>query len=86
VSGGRGHGRIEKRTVKVVTVTIGLAFPHAAQALQVTRRARRPGTRRWRTQTSYAITSLPPGQARPDQLAAWTRGHWEIENQLHWAT
>jgi hypothetical protein len=26
---GRGHGRIEKRTVRAVTVTAGLAFPHA---------------------------------------------------------
>lgn len=33
VSAGRAHGRIERRTVKVVTVTAGLAFPHAAQAL-----------------------------------------------------
>jgi hypothetical protein len=32
----------------------------------------------------YAITDLPPHQARPDQLAAWIRGHWQIENGLHW--
>jgi len=81
---GRGHGRIERRILKVVTVAAGLAFPHAAQAIQVTRRTRRPGTRKWRTETSYAITSLPAAQARPDQLASWLRGHWKIENQLHW--
>ena len=23
-------------------------------------------------------------QARPEQIAAWTRGHWAIENRLHW--
>ena len=34
---GRGHGRIEKRTLKAVTVPAGLGFPHAAQAIQVTR-------------------------------------------------
>jgi predicted transposase YbfD/YdcC len=84
VQDGRGHGRIEKRTVKVVTVAAGLAFPHAAQAIQITRRTRRPGSRKWRTETSYAITSLPAAQARPDQLATWIRGHWKIENQLHW--
>lgn len=81
---GRGHGRIEKRTVKVVTVAAGIAFPHAAQAIQITRKTRRPGSRRWRTETSYAITSLPAADARPDQIAAWIRGHWKIENQLHW--
>jgi len=84
VSDGRGHGRIEKRIVKVVTVTAGIAFPHAAQAIQVTRKTRRRTSRRWRTEVSYAIISLPAAQARPDQVAAWIRGHWKIENQLHW--
>jgi predicted transposase YbfD/YdcC len=84
VQDGRGHGRIEKRIVKAVTVAAGLAFPHAAQAIQVTRKTRRPGSRKWRTETSYAITSLPAEEARPDQLAGWIRGHWKIENQLHW--
>ena len=84
VQEGRAHGRIERRIVKAVTVTAGLAFPHAAQAIQVTRRTRRPGSRKWRTETSYAIISLPAAQARPDQLAKWIRGHWKIENQLHW--
>jgi predicted transposase YbfD/YdcC len=84
VQDGRAHGRIERRIVKVVTVTAGIAFPHAAQAIQITRRTRRPGSRKWRTETSYAITSLPASQAHPDQLAGWIRGHWKIENQLHW--
>lgn len=81
---GRGHGRIEKRTLKVVTVTAGLPFPHAAQAIKIIRRTRRPASRKWRTEICYAITSLPAEHARPDQLAAWLRGHWKIENQLHW--
>ena len=80
----RGHGRTEKRVVKVVTVAAGLGFPYAAQAIQVTRRARALSRRKWRTETSYAITSLPAHQARPGQIAAWLRGHWKIENQLHW--
>ena len=84
VQDGRGHGRIGKRIVKVVTVAAGLVFPHAVQAIQVIRKSRSPGSRRWRTETSYAITSLGSGQARPDQLAAWIRGHWKIENCLHW--
>lgn len=83
------HGRREIRTLKVVTITAGIAFPHARQAIQITRRTRpqsaRTGRRgRWRTETVYAITDLPPHQARPDELAAWIRGHWQIENGLHW--
>ncbi len=80
----RGHGRSERRTLKVVTVTAGLKFPHAAQAIQITRKVRRHKTRRPSTVTVYAITSLPAEQASPVQLADWARGHWVIENSLHW--
>jgi predicted transposase YbfD/YdcC len=76
------HGRIEVRTLKVAAVA-GLCFPHAAQAIQVTRRVRAPGGR-WRTVTVYAVTSLALGTASPAQLAGWLRGHWKIENRLHW--
>lgn len=34
--------------------------------------------------TVYAITSLPAEQTRPAQLADWARGHWAIENSMHW--
>jgi predicted transposase YbfD/YdcC len=83
------HGRREIRTLKVVTIAAGIEFPHAAQAIQVTRRTRpvsaRTGKRgRWRTETVYAITDLSAHQARPAELAAWIRGHWQIENGLHW--
>lgn len=79
------HGRREIRTLKVVTIAAGIAFPHAAQAIQLVRR-RRPssGRGKWRTETVYAVTDLGAHQARPDELAAWIRGHWEIENALHW--
>jgi predicted transposase YbfD/YdcC len=84
-----GHGRREIRTLKILTVAVGIAFPHARQAIQITRRTRpvnartgKPG--RWRTETVYAITDLAPHEARPDELAGWIRGHWQIENALHW--
>jgi predicted transposase YbfD/YdcC len=81
----RGHGRRETRTIKIVTISTGIAFPHAAQAIQVVRRTQPlTGGRRWRTQTIYAITSLAPHHASPAQIAAWIRGHWQIENSLHW--
>jgi len=50
----RGHGRIELRTLKAVTVH-HFGFPHAAQVLQVTRKTRELRTRRWRTVTVYAV-------------------------------
>jgi predicted transposase YbfD/YdcC len=81
----RGHGRREIRTLKILTLSTGIAFPHAAQALQIRRRRRRlDEPQRFTTETVYAITDLRVHQAKPDQLAAWIRGHWSIENKLHW--
>ena len=60
-----------------------LAFPHAAQAIAITRRIRPLSGGRWRTVTVYAITSLTAGQASPAQLAGWIRGHWRIEALHH---
>jgi predicted transposase YbfD/YdcC len=80
----RGHGREEHRTLKAVTVAAGLAFPHAAQAICLTRRIRPlNGTKKWRTFTIYAITSLTAAQATAAQLAGWIRGHWQIEALHH---
>jgi len=65
-------------------VAAGLAFPHAVQAIQVVRRRRRRGTKKWSRETVYAITSLTAAQASPAGLAAIIRGHWMIEDRLHW--
>jgi predicted transposase YbfD/YdcC len=78
----RGHGRAETRRLQATTVA-GLDFPHATQALRITRRARPLGSRRWRTVTAYAITSLTAAQAHPARLADWIRGHWGIEALHH---
>jgi hypothetical protein len=61
----------------------GLDFPHATQAIRITRRARPLGSRRWRTVTVYAITNLHAAQASPARLADWIRGHWGIEALHH---
>lgn len=81
---GRGHGRHERRTLKVTAVAAGLAFPYATQAIQIVRRRRPSQRKKWSTETVYAITSLTPAQASPQQLAAAVRGHWAIEDRLHW--
>jgi predicted transposase YbfD/YdcC len=43
-----------------------------------------PVGKRWSTQTVYAVTSLTAAQATPAQLAELIRGHWSIEDRLHW--
>jgi hypothetical protein len=66
---GNAHGRRETRTLKVVTIASGIAFPHAAQAIQLTRKTRplrAANKRKWQTETVDAITDLNLHQARPD--------------------
>jgi predicted transposase YbfD/YdcC len=79
----RGHGRHEQRHVQVVTVD-GLLFPHARQVLRIQRRRRLYGAKKWSSETVYAITDLPAEQASAAEIAAWARGHWTVENTVHW--
>jgi hypothetical protein len=59
-------------------------FPHARQAIQITRKTRRLNSKKWTTEVAYAITSLTTEQATATELATWLRGHWAIENRLRW--
>lgn len=70
--------------LKVTAVAAGLAFPHAAQAIQIIRRRKLPGKKKWSAETCYAITSLTATQASPAELAGIIRGHWGFEDRLHW--
>jgi len=78
----RGHGRVELRTLKAVSVR-HFGFPHAAQVLQVTRKTRDLHTNNWWAVTVYAITSLSFELARPARPADLLRGHWAIEALHH---
>lgn len=44
---------------------------------------RDPGSGKLSIERIHLVTSLPPGAASGGELAAWIRGHWKIENQLH---
>lgn len=43
-------------------------------------------TGEWRTTTEvvYGVTSLSRDQADARRLLAFNRGHWGVENRLHW--
>jgi predicted transposase YbfD/YdcC len=78
-----GHGRKETRTVKALTVRVpgGIAFPHAEQAVRITRTrtVTRDGKAKTSRETAYLVMSLPAEQAQPDQLQDWARREWHIE-------
>jgi predicted transposase YbfD/YdcC len=78
----RGHGRYEIRRLQVLS-SDRLDFPHAAQAIRLTRRVRDQKSKKWRTITVYALTNLTAQQAGPAELARIIRGHWSIEALHH---
>ncbi len=85
--GPRRHGRDECRTVTVIDLDgtpAAALFPGAARAIKVVRRRRDITTGKTTTETVYAITSLGHRYADAVLLATWLRGHWQIENVLHW--
>jgi len=79
-----GHGRKETRTVKALTVATpaGLAFPHAEQAVRITRTRTIKG--KTTREMAYLVVSLPAEHAQPADLGTWARSEWHIENRLHY--
>jgi len=78
----RGHGRRAARTIKVTTAPAWVEFAGATQLAQVRRTVTKNGKRT--VEVVYLITSADHRHAPPATLAAWVRGHWGIENRLHW--
>jgi predicted transposase YbfD/YdcC len=82
----RGHGRRETRTVKAITLHTpgGIAFPHAQQAIRVTRTRTTTTTGKTSRETAYLTISLPAADAHPADLQDWIRHEWLIENLVHY--
>jgi hypothetical protein len=60
-----------------------LSFPGLRILLRVDSEARGGGGEA-ETETRYFATSLEPGRVTPQELLAWVRGHWQVENGLHY--
>jgi predicted transposase YbfD/YdcC len=78
----KGHGRAETRTLKAAHVN-GLDFPHARQAIKITRWRQDTATGRASRQTVYAVTSLTSAHATARDLARLAREQWSIEAHHH---
>ena len=76
------HGRRVRRTIKAVEAPAWIDFPGAAQVIRIRRTRTVKG--RKHVEVVHLICSLPPTDARPEAVASWARGHWTIENRLHW--
>lgn len=82
----KGHGRLETRTCRTIDDAAVLAWlnPHGAwpglRSIAKVEGQRRIGET-CATHTRYYLSSLP-GNAQA--IAQAVRGHWGIENQVHW--
>ena len=78
----RAHGRAETRTLKAAHVS-GLDFPHARQAIKITRWRQETPAGRTTRETVYAVTSLTSAGATAADLARLVREQWSIEAHHH---
>lgn len=85
----KGHGRVEQRTSSVMREVDWLAgdrrfpgelrLPGVACVIRLEARIERGKT--LHTETRYSVSSAPLDAAKAAQAV---RGHWAIENSLHW--
>ena len=80
---GKGHGRVEHR--RLISSTMPgehLDWPGVKQVCQIIRTTTRKSETT--TEVAYGITSVGRDQANAKTLLNWNRGHWGIENRIHW--
>ncbi len=79
----KGHGRLEVREIRVSTeVADYVNWPYAQQVFELTRTWTRKGVTK--QEVKRGITSLPADVASAERVLALKRGHWGIENRLHY--
>lgn len=81
----KAHGRIERRAIWTSDELKGyVEFPHAEQFFMVERRVEYLRSGKTHQELAYGISSLSPQSATAAQLLEYNRGHWEIENRVHY--
>ena len=76
-----GHGRITRRTIRVLPAPSGLPFPHVSQVWLIERYVTASDGKQ-SAAAQLGVTSHCAEQAGPAELAAFNRGQWAIET-LH---
>jgi predicted transposase YbfD/YdcC len=59
-------------------------MPHARQVLRLDKTTTHKKSGRRECEVHWLITSLDAGQIPATRLAAAIRGHWSVENKIHW--
>ncbi len=84
---GKGHGRLEHRHIICSTDLnewFAKRWSGVAQVFRLERTTTILKTGKVRRQIVYGITNLSLSKASPLRLLILIRGHWLIENRLHW--
>jgi predicted transposase YbfD/YdcC len=82
----KGHGRIESRRIFLSSKLKGYAdFPHVGTTFHLERNVTDLAGKNARHEVAYGLTSISGTDKRAgERLLGLVRGHWEIENGLHW--
>jgi predicted transposase YbfD/YdcC len=79
----KAHGRVEIRSIRVSSELKGYSdWPGLEQVFEIRRCWKYKGI--WKEAVRYGVTSLPAQIAFPERLLQLKRGHWIIENSLHY--
>ena len=83
----RGHGRLEKRVCRVLPAhllgqELHLEWPGLQSVVEITANRYIMATGQFSLERRYYISSLKAGAAEFNRVV---RGHWAIENNLHWS-
>ena len=79
----KAHGRVDIRSIRVSSELKGYSdWPGLEQVFEIRRGFQSKGV--WKEAIRYGVTSLPATIANPERLLTLKRGHWTIENCLHY--
>jgi predicted transposase YbfD/YdcC len=79
----KAHGRLDIRSIRVSSELKGYSdWPGLEQVFEIRRCWQSKGI--WKESVRYGVTSLPATIAIPERVLKLKRGHWIIENGLHY--
>jgi predicted transposase YbfD/YdcC len=79
----KAHGRLDIRSIRVSSELKGYSdWPGLEQVFEIRRCWQSKGV--WKESIRYGVTSLPATIAIPERVLKLKRGHWIIENGLHY--
>jgi predicted transposase YbfD/YdcC len=79
----KAHGRLDIRSIRVSSELKGYSdWPGLEQVFEIRRCWQSKGI--WKESIRYGVTSLPATIAIPERILKLKRGHWTIENGLHY--